>query len=129
MLEIDVAYLRTLGNLPGEKNLPDELLQPHVTSAISMVRALLRDREPRNEADEARVRVAMGCFAMAYALPVLNTFYLSRAAEVPRKVAETDYVFHDPADMLKLASYWKNRAYEELREVGRTGGTVSVAVI
>jgi hypothetical protein len=71
----------------------------------------------------------MGCFAMAYALPVLNTFYLSQADKVPRQVALTDYVFHDASDVLKLAAYWKNRAYEELREVGRTGGTVGVSVI
>jgi hypothetical protein len=41
----------------------------------------------------------------------------------------TDYVFHDGTDVVKLAAYWKNRGYEELREVGRTGGTVGVSVI
>ena len=128
-LEIDAAYLRALGNLPGPEKLPEELLAPHVTSAVSMVRSLLGKREPKDEAEEERVKTAMGCFAMAYALPVLNTFYLSQAEKVPRQVALTDYVFHEPGEMLKLAAYWKNRAYEELREVGRTGGTVGVSVI
>lgn len=73
--------------------------------------------------------MAMGCFAMANALPVLNTFYLSQAEKVPRQVALTDYVFHDAGELLKLAAYWKNRGYEALREVGRTGGTVGVSVI
>ena len=126
-IEIDGAYLRTLGNLPN--SLPEAQLLPHVTSAVSMVRSLLGGREPKNEAEEDRVRVAMGCFAMAYALPILNTFYLSQAEKVPRQVALTDYVFHEPGEMLKLAAYWKNRAYEELREVGRTGGTVGISVI
>ncbi|MDR1874377.1 MAG: hypothetical protein LBQ90_05090 [Synergistaceae bacterium] len=128
-IEIDVAYLRTLGNLP--ENLPEAQLLPHLTSAVSMVKALLGDREPKDAVEEERVRTAMGCFAMAYALPVLNTFYLSQAEKVPRQVALTDYVFHEPGDVLKLAAYWKNRAYEELREVGRTGGAgvVGVSVI
>ena len=94
-----------------------------------MVQALLGSREPQNEAEEKRVRMAMGCFAMAYALPVLNTFYLSQAEKVPRQVALTDYVFHDAGAILKLAAYWKNRAYEELREVGRTSGMVGVSII
>jgi hypothetical protein len=126
-IEIDVAYLRTLGNIPGK--FPDAQLQPHVASAVSMVKSLLAGREPKDEAEAERVRTAMGCFAMAYALPVLNIFYLSQAEKVPRQVALTDYVFHEPSEMLKLAAYWKNRGYEELRGVGRTGGTVGVSVI
>ena len=126
-IDIDVSYLRTLGNVPG--NFPDTQLIPHVKSAVSMVRSLLGKREPKDEAEEERVKTAMGCFAIAYALPVLNTFYLSKAAQVPRDVAMTDYVFHDGADVVKLAAYWKNRGYEELREVGRIGGTVGVSVI
>jgi hypothetical protein len=126
-IEIDEGYLRVFGGVP--KSFPDERLAPHVRSAILTVQALLREREPQNEAEEERVRMAMGCYAMAYALPVLNTFYLSRAEMVPRQIAQTDYVFHDANDIMKLVSYWKSRAYEELREVGRTGGTVGVAVI
>jgi hypothetical protein len=76
-IEIDSAYLRALGNLPGPRNLPESQLLPHVRSAVSMVRSLLGTRVPKDEAEEERVRAAMGCFAMAYALPVLNTFYLS----------------------------------------------------
>lgn len=126
-LTIDVGYLRKLGNLPS--SIPDELLAPHIAGAVSMATTLLGGREPQNETEEARVREAMGCFAMAYALPVLNTFYLSQAEKVPRQVALTDYVFHEPGDILKLAAYWKNRAYEILRDVGRSGGTVGVTVI
>ena len=126
-LTIDVAYLRKLGNLPA--TIPEELLIPHVAGAVSMVTTLLGGRVPQNEAEEERVREAMGCFGMAYALPVLNTFYLSQAEKAPRQVGLTDYVFHEPGDMLKLAAYWKNRAYEILRDVGRSGGTVGVTVI
>ncbi len=126
-LDIDVKYLRKLGNLPG--SVPENVLLPHVTSAVLVVQTLLGDRVPKNEGEEARVREAMGCFAMSYALPVLNTFYLSQAEQVPRQVAKTDYVFHEPGDMLKLAAYWKNRAYEAVRDVGRSSGTVGVTVI
>lgn len=128
-IEIDVAYLRRLGNLPGPAQLGDSVLAPHVESAMSEVLAILGARVPQNEAEEGRVRLAMGCFAMANALPVLNTFYLSQAEKVPRQVALTDYVFHDAGELLELAAYWKNRGYEALREVGRTGGTVGVSVI
>ena len=124
---IDVAYLLKLGNLPG--SVPEAQLLPHIENAVSMVRMLLGKREPQNEDEEGRVRMAMGCFAMAYALPVLNTFYLSQAEKVPRQVAMTDYVFHEPGEMLKLVEYWRKRAFEALRDVGRSGGTVGVSVI
>jgi hypothetical protein len=86
------------------KSFPDERLTPYVRSAVLTVQALLREREPKNEAEEEHVRMAMGCCAMACALPVLNTFYLSQADKVPRQAALTDYVFHDANDILKLAS-------------------------
>lgn len=107
----------------------DEQLEPHIASAVQKVSAYLRGILPTNAADIGRVRLAAASFAIAYALPVLNTFYLSQAEKVPRTVAETDYVFHDPSEVLKLAAYWEKRGYDALRDIGRTGGSVGVVVI
>ncbi len=106
----------------------DELLIPHIRGAVSLVQARLRDRVVQ-ESETGRIQEAMGCFAMAFALPVLNTFYLSQAEHVPRTVATTDYVFCEPGDVLKLVQHWESRGYEILRDVGRSDGTVSATVI
>lgn len=127
MIEIEIAEVRRLGGLPA--GVKDEQLEPHIASAVQKVSAYLRGILPTNAADIGRVRLAAASFAIAYALPVLNTFYLSQAEKVPRTVAETDYVFHDPSEVLKLAAYWEKRGYDALRDVGRTGGSVGVVVI
>ena len=127
MSEVSVSEIRALGALPSK--VKDESLAPHIASAIQRVTAHLKGTMPRCKADIARVKDAAACFAIAYALPVLNTFYLSQAEKVPRQVAETDYVFHDPSEVLKLVAYWEKRGYDALRDVGRTGGSVGVTVI
>lgn len=127
MIDVSVSEVRTLGALPSK--VKDELLLPHIASAIQRVTAHLKGTMPRSKADIARVKDAAACFAIAYALPVLNTFYLSQAEKVPRKVAETDYVLHDPGEVLKLVAYWEKRGYDALRDIGRTGGSVGVTVI
>jgi hypothetical protein len=127
MTDIDAGYLRRLGNLPVDVS--DELLLPHIRGGVSTAIAALNGRVPATDLEMERVREAMGCFAMANALPVLNTFYLSQAEKVPRHVATTDYVFHEPGDLLKLAASWRNRGYEVLRGVGRTTGAVGITVI
>ena len=127
MIEIEVAEVRRLGGLPD--GVKDEQLEPHIASAVQKVNAYLKGILPTNEADVGRVRIAATSFAIAYALPVLNTFFLSNAKNVPREVAKTDYVFHDPSEVLKLAAYWEKRGYDALRDVGRTGGSVGVTVI
>lgn len=124
---IDGAYVRRLGNLPAA--VTDELLAPHLEGARGTVAAMLDGRTPEGVDEERLVAEATGCFAIAYALPVLNTFFLSQASRVPRRVAETDYVFHEPGEVLRLAEYWKRRGYEALRGVGRTSGPLGVTVI
>lgn len=118
---------RRLGNLP--ESTKDELLEPHISGAEHKVKGYLGGKWPTKQADVERVQEAIGCLALSFALPVLNTFYLSEADKVPRKVAQTDYVFHDPGEVVKLAVHWRNRAYEALKEIGRTGGAATVAVI
>lgn len=127
MIQVEIGDIRKLGGIPA--NVPDARLEPHIASAIQKVTAHLRGNSPVRETDIERVKTAIACFAVAYALPVLNTFYLSRAKHVPREVAETDYVFHDPADLLKLVAYWEKRGYDALRDIERTGGSVGVVVI
>lgn len=127
IIEIEIDDVRNLGGLPS--GVKDEQIEPHIASAVQKVSAYLKGVLPTDEADISRVRLAAASFAIAYALPVLNTFYLSNAKNVPRHVAETDYVFHDPSEVLKLAAYWERRGYDALRDVGRTGGSVGVTVI
>ncbi len=127
MIEIEVAEVRKMGMFPAV--VKDEQLEPHVRSAVQKVTAYLKGIMPTDEADLSRVKDAAACFSIAYALPVLNTFYLSNASKVPRTVAETDYVFHDAHEVAKLAAMWEKRGYDTLRDVGRTGGSVGVAVI
>lgn len=127
MIELTVLEVRTLAGFPA--GVADEQLAPHIASAIQRVTAHLRGTLPRCKADISRVKDAAACFAIAYALPVLNTFYLSQAKDVPRTVATTDYVFHEPGELLKLVAYWEKRGYDALRDVGRTGGSVGVTVI
>ncbi len=124
---VDGEFVRSLGNLP--ESVTDELLAPHIDGAKRKVGALLGGRVPSGATEEDRAAEAVGCFAIAYALPVLNTFYLSQAERLPRTAAQTDYVFHEPGETLKLAQYWTSRAYDALREVGRAGGTVGVTVV
>lgn len=126
-VEIEPADVRTLAGFPG--SVTDEQLAPHIASALQRVTAHLRGSLPRSKADIARVKDAAACFAVAYALPVLNTFYLSHAKDVPRTTATTDYVFHEPGELLKLTTYWERRGYAALRDVGRDGGSVGVSVI
>lgn len=123
---IDAAFLRLLGNLP--RDIPDEMLEPHLKGAELKVKGYLGGGWPTRVTDIERTKEAIACLALSYALPVLNTFYLAQAEQVPRKVAQTDYVFHDPGEVLKLAAHWKNRAYEVLREIGKTGGGQSTTV-
>lgn len=127
MIEISALEVRTMGALPS--GVKDAQLTPHIKSAMQKIAAHLRGATPRCKSDIERVKSAAACFAIAYALPVLNTFYLSQAENVPRKVADTDYVFHDPSEVLKLAAYWEKRGYDALRDIGRTGGSVGVTVI
>lgn len=127
MTSIDVAYVRALGKVPSA--IPDSELAPHVAGAMRQVRGLLAGAEPTAEEDMERVREAMGCFAMAYALPCLNTFYLAQADRVGRHVADTDYVFHDATEVARLVGLWRARGAEVLRSVNRSGGAVGVSVI
>lgn len=127
MIDVSIAYVRNLGKIP--KFFPDGDLMSHLASASLHVEQLLAGFEPTSVEDIARVTEAIACYAMAYALPVMNTFYLSNAKNVPRQVAETDYVFYDAHELTKLIAMWKNRAAEALRDVNRTGGAVSITVI
>ena len=125
--EVTVAYVRSLGKLPAI--LPDDAIAPHLESARRHVSGLLGGAAPASDDDAARVNEAIACFAIAYALPGLNTFFLAHADQVPRYVAETDYVFNDPAQVKVLADLWEKRAANALRDVGRTTGAVGAAVI
>ncbi len=127
MIEVTLASVRELGKIPA--TFPDADLLPHLTSASLKVERLLAGFTPSEENDIQRAREAVACFAIANALPMLNTFYLANAKRVPRAVAETDYVFYDAHEVVKLVNMWKTRAAEALRDVNRTGGAVSISVI
>lgn len=123
--------VRALGGLPEEVS--DERLRPHIESAKRLVWQVsgydASDLAALDEAVLSRLREAAGCFAISYALPVLNTFFLANAERVPRDVAEvSDYQFHDAADIVKLARLWEQRGYEALRGL-RPGGVVTATVI
>lgn len=123
--------VRALGGLPEEVS--DERLQPHIESAERLVWQVSgynpSDLATLDAAVLSRLREAAGCFAISYALPVLNTFFLANAERVPRDVAEvSDYQFHDATDIIKLARLWEQRGYEALRGL-RTGGVVTATVI
>ena len=128
---VDGSYVRTLGGLPDE--ISDERLLPHIESAERLVWNYTgfspSGYATLGENVQARLREAVGCFAIRYALPVLNTFYLDSADRVPRDVAETSgYLFHDAADVARLARMWEQRGYEALRGI-RSGGVVTATVI
>lgn len=123
---IDAAFVRALGNIP--ETIGDGLLAPHIEAACLKVEAQIGTL-PTAGPDLARAKDAAGCFAIAYALPTLNTFYLSEAEKVPRRVAQTDYVFHEPGDVTKLIKHWEDRGYNSLRAISRTSGSVGVIVI
>lgn len=124
---IDATYVRKLGNLP--ESTPEALLEPHISGASRKVKGYLGGKWPTRQADIERAQEAIGCLALSYALPVLNTFYLSEADKVPRKVAQTDYVFHDPGEVMKLVELWRRRAYEVLKEIGKTEGGQATSVV
>ena len=127
MITVDISYIRMLAGFPP--GVSDGMIEPHAASALQRVRARLGDVDLLGPEDTVRAREAAACFAIAFALPVLNTFYLSHAKNVPRAVAETDYVFHEPGELLKLVNYWEKRGYEALRDVGRGGAGVGITVI
>lgn len=127
MIEVSLARIRELGKISAA--FPDADLLPHLIGASLKVDRLLAGFAPSEENDVRRVEEAVACFAIANALPMLNTFYLANAKRVPRTVAETDYVFYDAHEIVKLVNMWKTRAAEALRDVNRTGGAVSISVI
>ncbi|MDO5562519.1 MAG: hypothetical protein Q4F74_02800 [Synergistaceae bacterium] len=126
-IDITASYVRTLGNLPAF--LPDEELLPHMESAKRHVTSLLAGSVPTSPDDVERVKEATGCFAIAFALPGLNTFCLAHADQVPRLVAETDYVFNDAGDVKTLVGLWESRGAKALRDVGRRTGAVSATTV
>ena len=73
--------VRLLGGLPEE--IADERLRPHLESAERLVWQVsgytAADPATLDEAVLSRLREAAGCFAISYALPVLNTFFLANA--------------------------------------------------
>ena len=124
---IDAAFVRTLGNLP--ESIGAELLGPHINAACLKVAAQI-GAAPTDGADLNRAKDAAGCFAIAYALPVINTFYLSEAAKLPRRMQETgDYRFHESDELIRLIKHWEDRGYNSLRAISRTSGSVGVTVI
>lgn len=122
---IDTSFVRQLGNIPESA---DSIVEAHIESACLKVLSQI-GKFPTNNDDQTRAKDAAGCFAIAYALPTLNTFYLSEAEKVPRRVAQADYVFHEPGDVTKLVKLWEDRAYNSLRSISRTTGNVGVTVI
>lgn len=127
MITATVSDVRTLGKLPDF--LPDAEILPHLESAQRHVDSLLAGNVPTSQDDVARVKEAIGCFAIAYALPGLNTFCLANADKVPRLVAETDYVFNSAAEVRTLVNIWEQRGAKALRDVGRQTGAVSATVV
>ena len=124
---IDAVYVRALGNIP--ENIEDGLLAPHIEAACLRVAAQI-GALPETGPDLARAKDAAGCFAIAYALPVINTFYLSEAAKLPRRIQETgDYRFHESDELIRLIRHWEARGYNSLRSISRMTGSVGVIVI
>ncbi|WP_455965667.1 hypothetical protein [Cloacibacillus porcorum] len=124
---IDAAFVRALGNIP--ETIGDGLLTPHIEAACLKVAAQIGTL-PTAGPDLARAKDAAGCFAIAYALPVINTFYLSEAAKLPRRIQETgDYRFYESDELIRLIKHWEDRGYNSLRAISRTSGSVGVIVI
>lgn len=124
---IDAAFVRALGNIP--ETIGDGLLAPHIEAACLKVAAQIGTL-PTAGPDLARAKDAAGCFAIAYALPVINTFYLSEAAKLPRRIQETgDYRFYESDELIRLIKHWEDRGYNSLRAISRTNGSVGVIVI
>lgn len=124
---IDAAFVRVLGNIP--ENIEDDLLAPHIEASCLKVAAQIGVL-PETGPDLARAKDTAGCFAIAYALPVINTFYLSEAAKLPRRIQETgDYRFHESDELVRLIKHWEERGYNSLRAISRTTGSVGVIVI
>ena len=122
---IDSAFVRQLGIIPESA---DGIVAAHIESACLKVLSQIGTLPAAGD-DLTRAKDAAGCFAIAYALPTLNTFYLSEAEKVPRRVAQTDYVLHEPGEVVKLVKLWEDRAYNSLRSISRTTGSVGVAVV
>lgn len=119
--------MRALGNIP--ETIGDGLLTPHIEAACLKVAAQIGTL-PTAGPDLARAKDAAGCFAIAYALPVINTFYLSEAAKLPRRIQETgDYRFYESDELIRLIKHWEDRGYNSLRAISRTSGSVGVIVI
>lgn len=127
MITVETEYVRALGRLPVL--FPDTELLQQIESAARHVEKLLAGATPTKKNDVERAREAIACFAIAYALPIVNTFFLSDAKNVARQVAETDYVFNDAHEIIKLVQMWKNRAAEALRDISRNSGAVNMIVI
>ncbi len=122
---IDTEFVRLLGNIPANA---DSIVAAHIESACLKVLAQIGTL-PTTGPDLIRAKDAAGCFTIAYALPTLNTFYLSEAEKVPRRVAQSDYVLHEPGEVVKLVKLWEERAYSSLRSISRTSGSVGVTVV
>ena len=127
MINVTVSEVRILGKLPAF--LPDQEILPHLESAQRHVASLLAGNVPTSQDDADRVKEAICCFTIAYALPGLNTFCLANADKVPRLVAETDYVFNSAAEIKTLVNIWEQRGAKALRDVGRQTGAVSATVV
>jgi len=108
---IDGNFVRDLASLPAE--VVDSKLAPHIKRAQKDV-----EKETGTLAADFNdfENDAAGCFAMYYAVPVLNTFYLEGADKVARQTGEMDdFVFSNPDDVEKIQAYWEKRAKTALK--------------
>lgn len=110
-----IGEIRTLGRLPDIAKLPDAVVQPHLDSAVSEMKRLVGSGYASSTGEKlAACKEAEICFTIANLLPVMNTFFPQEASVVQKQIGDTDFIFHDPDNLMKMVEYWRRRAMEKI---------------
>jgi len=113
---ITADYLRQLGNLPPE--VEDSVLLPHIQSAEREVQAIIGDWTPETVAQEEMLKEAVGCYAIAEVVKVLDLFELSGAHNVPKMVDGESFVFLTANEKGRISRQWRARGDKLLALLG-----------
>lgn len=100
--------VRSMGNIPS--GIGDAVLQPHLDSAARELKDWIGTYTGATGDKRARCIEAECCLTIAFALPVLNTFYTPGIPTIQKELGELDFMFHDVDDLDKLIEKWKDRA-------------------
>lgn len=113
--------VRDLGNLPDSTKLDDSILQPHLNSAARRLEKWIGTYSSATGTKKERCIEAECCLTLAYATPVLNTFFTQGVTTLQKEMGDMEYLFHSPEDLEGIVTMWEDRARDAIAEYMHKG--------